>query len=204
MTPRHEPPPPSAAAPEPHEPAPSSDAERRERLAALERAGATAAEALAFYDTLPAVPAEDLRGEWAGSTLPSGHPLDGALERLGWYGKRFDGPDDAHPLLFDDGRGGAVAIDPARVPLPVVRRWPRGAHHAAVVRAFRAVLPVLRTTRPRARLRETRYRGVVTGTLVYDAVPVLDAFRRVDADTLVGAMDMRGLAGTYLFVLRRR
>jgi hypothetical protein len=47
------------------------------------------------------------------------------------------------------------------------------------------------------------YRGVVSGTMVYDALPINDHFRAVDDDTLLGAMDLRGLADPFLFVLRR-
>ena len=49
----------------------------------------------------------------------------------------------------------------------------------------------------------TEYRGIVTATLLYDALPVCDAFRRIDDDTLVGAMDARGLELPFLFVLHR-
>ena len=39
--------------------------------------------------------------------------------------------------------------------------------------------------------------------MVYDALPVLDHFRRVDEDTLLAAMDARGLDAPFFFVLRR-
>lgn len=186
----------------PPEPGPSPAA----RLAALQEAGTTAAEALAFYDSLGPAGVDDLLGEWRGSGLRTGHPFDGLLERLGWYGKRFDGPEDAHPLLFDDGRGRVAAVDPAWFPVSLVARRPpllRLAHHRAAVRLLRAGLPLLRTRRPRARLRMTEHRGVVTATLVYDALPVHDAFRSVDDRTVLGLMDMRGLDAPFLFVLRR-
>lgn len=187
------------AAPEPG-PAPTA------RLAALQRTGTTPAGALAFYDSLPPVGVEDLLGEWRGSGLRTGHRLDGLLERLGWYGKRFDGPEDAHPLLFDDGRGRPVAVDPAWFPASLATRRPgllRLAHHRAAVSLFRTVLPLVRTTRPRARLRMTEHRGVTTATLVYDALPVHDVFRSVDDTTVLGLMDMRGMGAPFLFVLRR-
>ena len=37
----------------------------------------------------------------------------------------------------------------------------------------------------------------------YDALPINDVFRKVDDDTLVGAMDLRGLEMPFMFVLRR-
>ena len=39
--------------------------------------------------------------------------------------------------------------------------------------------------------------------MVYDALPIIDVFRRVGADTVLGAMDMRGLPAPFFFVLRR-
>ncbi|WP_262503861.1 DUF4334 domain-containing protein [Sphingosinithalassobacter sp. CS137] len=39
--------------------------------------------------------------------------------------------------------------------------------------------------------------------MLYDAQPIHDAFRAIDADTVLGAMDMRGFSAPYLFLLRR-
>ncbi|MGP5183401.1 DUF4334 domain-containing protein [Corynebacterium variabile] len=47
------------------------------------------------------------------------------------------------------------------------------------------------------------YRGVVSGTMVYDALPVNDHIRRVDEDTLFGAMDFRALDEPFMFTLHR-
>ena len=44
---------------------------------------------------------------------------------------------------------------------------------------------------------------MVTAALVYDSVPIIDVFRRVNDDVRLGAMDMRGLPAPFLFVLRR-
>jgi hypothetical protein len=105
--------------------------------------------------------------------------------------------------VFRAGRGRTTSINPAFVPLaPVLRyRWLRRAPVAPTL--FALIRPLLATRRPRARLRMTEYRGIVTATLLYDALPVCDAFRRIDDDTLVGAMDARGLELPFLFVLHR-
>ena len=71
------------------------------RLAALKHGGGTATKILALFDSLPPVSAEALRGRWRGSGLPSGHPMDGRLERFGWYGKEFNGPEDVQPGVED-------------------------------------------------------------------------------------------------------
>ena len=46
------------------------------------------------------------------------------------------------------------------------------------------------------------HRGIVTATMTYDALPVNDHFRRVDEDTLLAVMDLRG-SPPFLFLLRR-
>ncbi|UUZ58475.1 DUF4334 domain-containing protein [Nocardioides sp. B-3] len=106
-----------------------------------------------------------------------------------------------HPLLFR-GRGGEVfAVEPRKAPLGLAPRLPT----AVVARSGKAVAalePVLRTDKHRARLRAVEHRGVVTAAMVYDHLPIIDVFRRVDADTLLGVMDLRGMP-PYVFVLTR-
>ena len=75
----------------------------------------------------------------------------------------------------------------------------RAVRSSAVLRAPPAALDAV----PKARLRLTAYRGFVTATMCYDALPIADVFRKVDDDTLVGAMDLRGLQMPFMFVLRR-
>ena len=62
--------------------------------------GASARAALALFDSLAPLSVEEMLGDWRGRGVPTGHPFDGVLEALGWHGKRFDGPDHAHPLVF--------------------------------------------------------------------------------------------------------
>ena len=71
-----------------------------QRLRQLE-SGTTTEAALAFFDLLPPVQVATLIGSWRGKGLETGHPMDGLLERFGWHGKRFTGPDGAHPLVFE-------------------------------------------------------------------------------------------------------
>jgi hypothetical protein len=47
------------------------------------------------------------------------------------------------------------------------------------------------------------YRGVVTGTMSYDALPINDHFRKIDDNTLLGVMDLRGATAPFVFLLRR-
>ncbi|MFC4373536.1 DUF4334 domain-containing protein [Nocardia halotolerans] len=171
------------------------------RLAALEPACDRQA-ALALFDTLDPVHPDELTGRWHGRELATGHRLDGLLEASGWYGKQFDGIDSVHPLLFATADGDIFAVDPKRVPLAVADKVPAG-----LVRRGRDLLgvlrPALRTRRYRARLREVRHRAVVTTAMVYDHLPIIDVFRRIDDTTVLGLMDFRDLPEPYFFILTR-
>jgi len=43
-----------------------------------------------------------------------------------------------------------------------------------------------------AQLREVVYRGVCSATMIYDTQPIMDHFRTIDDDTVLGAMDRKG------------
>ncbi len=175
---------------------------RSQQLEILER-GTTAPIALAFFDTLPPVGLHEMIGSWRGSGVPTGNPLDGMLERFGWHGKRFDGIEDAHPLVFADGHGRLINVNPALMPMGAILRVPALVKTPVTTRLFRLVRPLISTRRPAARLRMMEYRGVLTTTMIYDALPINDAFRKVDDDTLLGVMDLRGLDQPFVFTLRR-
>lgn len=172
------------------------------RLEDLERS-ATLANALSFYDSLPAVPLKTVIGSWRGGEIATGHAFDGLLGPAGWHGKNFRSSDDVDPLVFRRSDGGLFAGNPALMPLTLLTRFPRMAHHPLSAALFRAVGPLLATRKPRARLRMTEYRGVVSATMVYDALPINDVFRLVNDDTLVGAMDIRDFPDPFFFTLRR-
>ncbi|MCC3275866.1 DUF4334 domain-containing protein [Arthrobacter sp. zg-Y20] len=165
--------------------------------------GTTPAQASGFFDSLPPVRVQELTGSWQGAEVPTSHPLDGVLTRLGWYGKQFDGPDDAHPLLFAGGDGGPFDVNPWFVPLGTVLRLGPLLRQPAAGRALRPLLQLVRTRKPRARLRMVEYRGVLSAAMVYDSQPIIDSFRRVSGNTLLGAMDYRGPQGPFMFTLRR-
>lgn len=175
---------------------------RMERLRALEK-GTKAAEAIAFFDSLPPLGLEEIIGTWRGRGIPTGSPLDGILERFGWHGKRFASAEVADPLVFDDDHGGVLSINPALIPMRLLVRAPRLANTPVMACGFRLLRPLLRTRKPAARLRMMEYRGVVTATMIYDTVPINDAFRRIDHDTILGVMDLRGLEAPFVFFLRR-
>ncbi|MFC8530490.1 DUF4334 domain-containing protein [Nocardia sp. NPDC057227] len=172
-------------------------------LALLQQSGATPEQAWALFDGLPAARADEVTlGRWQGEELDTGHPFAGVLVASGWYGKQFDGPEQVHPLLFSDSTGAVFPVDPRRVPLTLTDKVPLSG-----VRLINKALPVLgialRTRKYTARLRDIEYRGAVSVAMIYDHLPIIDHFRRVDEHTLLGIMDMRDLAEPYFFVLRR-
>ncbi|WP_029431937.1 GXWXG domain-containing protein [Blastococcus sp. URHD0036] len=164
---------------------------------------ATAAGVLALYDTLAPVTPAELVGRWRGAELPTGSRLDGLLTLHRWVGKDVVDAETVHPLLFAGRRGTPVPVTPWPAPLGLLLRAP-GLARTPLARAGFAVLrPLLRARRPGARVRTVTARGVATAAIVYDALPVVDTFRRVDGRTLLGLMDMRGLDEPFAFVLSR-
>jgi hypothetical protein len=166
------------------------------------RAGTDRKTALRVFDSLPAVTVEEMIGSWRGSEVPTGHPLDGVLVASGWYGKRFESSEDVHPLVMRDGSGGHWSLNPARVPFGQLARHPRIGRDPRSGALLRRGRRLVSTTKPAARLRMTEFRGVVTATMCYDALPIHDAFRRLDERALLGVMDVRG-APPYVFALER-
>ncbi|TKA97270.1 DUF4334 domain-containing protein [Cereibacter changlensis] len=172
-------------------------------LARLSAGLLTTDAALEIFDRLPPASLAGMIGGWEGRGVATGHPLDGLLEAYGWRGKRFDSAEAAHPLLFGKD-GAAFAISPALLPLGLALRFAPLLRHRAVAAIGWPALRLLRTRRPQARLRMVEYRGVTTATMIYDALPILDAFRRIDDDNLLGAMDLRQSKRPFFFLLRRR
>ena len=45
--------------------------------------------------------------------------------------------------------------------------------------------------------------GVARAAMLYVHLPIVDVFRRLDAHTLLGVMDARGISQPFFFTLRR-
>lgn len=171
----------------------------------LPDAPTASADALALFDSLPAVEPDFMIGIWHGGEVPTGHPLDGMLAASGWWGKAFLDSERVHPLLFRTGDGAALwPLNPAlafgglglATKVPALKRQ----NFSGVIGALQ---PALKARSPKARLRTTRYRGVDSATMIYDQLPINDVFHRIDDDTVLGAMDLRGIKDPYFFVLQR-
>lgn len=161
--------------------------------AALKAGKTSTAEATAIFDLLEPVPVEFMFGLWEGSEFPTDHPMDGLLTATGWYGKRFGDAEAGDPLLFrtTDDKGFFVAN--AREVMSRVDQRVR-------MCKFREVVE---TDQPQSRLRMLEFRGKSSATMIYDEWPILDYFRKIDNDRVLGVMDLRGVAQTYFFILSR-
>jgi hypothetical protein len=80
---------------------------------------------------------------------------------------------------------------------------PSGPPSKTLVRIFQLLMPLLRTSKPRARLRMTEYRGKVSATMIYDQLPINDVFRKLDDNTVIGVMDNKDVKGPFFFKLKR-
>ncbi|QLY29070.1 DUF4334 domain-containing protein [Nocardia huaxiensis] len=173
------------------------------RLKALRDSGCTPAQAWELFDSLPVVAVDEITtGRWRGDEIDTGHPWKGALVESGWYGKQFDDADSVQPLLFAEPASAIFAVDPRRVPLFLAGKVPVSAIRP-LRKSLRALRPLLSTRTPRARLRNLEFRGKTSAAMIYDHLPIIDIFRRVDEDTLLGVMDLRGMRDPYFFVLFR-
>lgn len=151
----------------------------------------------AVFDELKPITTDFLVGSWTGGSFDTGHPVHQQLGGMQWAGKDFRGVDDVDPVM--------VLKDGARV-------WESEFGHARV----RLLSGPLHTDELRSakranqntyypQLREVKFRGQVSAAMVYDNLPIIDQFRYVDQDTVMGAMDNKILkdAGTYYFYLNR-
>ena len=165
---------------------------------------ATTAEAWEIFDNLDAVDVNFMVGSWKGASFPTDHPLDGALEAYHWHGKRFDTTENVHPLVFKTMSGGITSINPLWA-LPLVNWLDRLPipKSEAVGRVFQMSLALFATSQSCARLRLTNYRGKESATMIYDALPINDIFRKVDENTVFSVMDLKGMKQPFFFMLQR-
>lgn len=182
-------------------------ADMPEWLAIWRAAPFSPARALRTFDGLEPAAIADMLGLWRGAGLATGHPFDGLLEALGWWGKAFHGSDQVDPLLFA-GADGLIAVDPAWLPVGVALGI--GRHRPELLRGrlarwlFAKSLPFMRAEWPSARMREVAFRGRTGAAMIYDRQPIVDHFRIVDPDTRLGLMDLRGQEQPFFFLLTRQ
>jgi hypothetical protein len=157
-------------------------------------------DALELFDSLEPVDIDFMIGRWKGEGYPTGHSHDGLLEAYHWYGKQFESSEDVHPLLFLNRRGEIVRINPGAMAVAGQQSAPVS---KTLVRIFQLLMPLLRTSKSRARLRMTEYRGKVSATMIYDQIPINDVFRKLDDNTVLGVMDNKDVKDPFFFKLNR-
>lgn len=140
------------------------------------------------------------------SARPSSQPPDmPALEAF------FDTlPAISPEEMIGNWRGGVFPVgglyDFLLRPKPIVRWHGKRFHSENRVQALLCKLFGLVVPLPlgRARLRKIEYRGLVSTAMIYDRLPIIDHFRQVDADTVMGLMETRGKRGAAFYLQRER
>ena len=160
--------------------------------------------ALDLFDSLEPVDIEFMIGHWQGDGYPTDHPLDGLLEVFHWYGKYFESGEDVHPLLFSNRRGKLVRVNPGYMkPSFALAEHMSKFKSKSAGNIFQLLLPLFSTSKSRARLRMTEYRGKNSATMIYDQLPINDVFRKLDGDTVLGVMDNKIVKDPFFFKLTR-
>ena len=162
----------------------------------------TTEEALALFDSLDPVPLAMMMGKWTGSEIRTGHPMDGVLEVSRWHGKEFRSPDEVFPLVHRGFGGRRFSVNPALMPIGLVLGLPVLRNRLSTL-LFLLAAPLISTRKGKARLRMTSCRGKTSATMIYDAKPIHDIFRKIDDDSVLGLMDLKGVPQPYFFMLRR-
>ncbi len=160
-----------------------------------------------LFDGLEGVTPAFMTGMWKGTEIPSGHPMDGLLSLAPWYGKKFYDAESAAPLIMRDKKGRLYSADPDRL-LKYARLITAVPFKPAGIdpNIFDPFLKLFSTSKYRARVREVRYRGTVSAAMIYDHLEIIDVFRKIDENTVLGVMDFKGKMHEkgFFFILRRQ
>ncbi|UVC12566.1 DUF4334 domain-containing protein (plasmid) [Rhizobium sp. TH2] len=159
--------------------------------------------ALGEFQSLPPIEPREMIGLWTGRTFPSGHPFDGVLENLGWFGKRFTPDMRADALLFRFDERRLIPIDPARITLRLALRFHKVGRTRAAKNLFSYLQRGFRAKGPVASLKTMSFQGVASAAMVYDDQPIVDHFRRVGDRKIMGAMTIQVDDRIYFFELER-
>ena len=159
---------------------------------------ATAEEALEAFDALEPIPVEFMHGRWKGFEIETGHPLGGLLVPAGWYGKVFLDNEEVHPIVFfGKDKTELYSVNPKLVPFEM--KVPKDERLKKMISMVRVVLE---TTESKARLRPLGYRGKVSATMIYDEIPLIDIFVKIDERRVFGVADMKGQPPLFLVMER--
>lgn len=161
------------------------------------------AEATNWFHSLEPVVPGDMVGLWKGNGHPSGHPLDGVLEDLHWFGKRFHPDMRADALLFEGEPGRLVPVDPKFFPIRLAIRLAVFGRSAGGWNLFQHIRPRIRAKGTTASLQMRLDDNVMTAAMVYDRQPITDYFRRIDEKQVAGMMVVDGDPRRFFFRLTK-
>jgi hypothetical protein len=155
-----------------------------------------------FRSLAPVKPVE-MVGLWRGVGIPSGHPLEGVLENLRWFGKRFHPDMRADALLFQWHPGRLVAMDPRFAPVGLAIKLAPFGRTALARTMFSYFQKLLRARGTTAALEVRAFEQIASAAMVYNEQPIVDHFRRVDENTLAGMMCVRDDERRFFFKLTK-
>ena len=152
------------------------------------------------FDALGPVNLDSLHGFWRGELLSNHHKLAYWMKQVQWVGKHFTDIERVDPFLIQ--RGSArLSLAPTPTGLSLAVNLPPSVL-PKLAGLIKLLTPLVATKESQARLRMIGYRGVVSSAMIYDNIPMLDYFRSVNADTLLGVMDARQFKPLF-FLLHR-
>lgn len=158
-------------------------------------------DALSYFESLEVVSIEFMIGTWRGTSFDTGHHWDGLLEKYHWHGKQFVDANNVHPLIFKNVFGRLVAVNPVFVPLPLLRF--KIFHSFFFGKVFQISIFIFATHKSSARLRMIEYKGKISAAMIYDRQPIIDYFRKIDDNKVLGMMDYKEMPQPYFFILER-
>ena len=158
---------------------------------------------LTWYRSLQPVSLAEMVGLWKGTGIPSGHPLDGVLENLQWFGKRFHADLRADALLFQSRPGRLVTVEPAWIPIRIAIRSASFGRTSVARNWFGHLQKMLRAKGRTASLELRLFEGIESAAMVYDRQPITDYFRKISEAELAGMMVVKDDPRRYFFKLRR-
>ena len=168
----------------------------------LNKENRTLEEAFQLYDKLETIKIEEIIGLWKGSSFPTGNILDGLLEKFNWFGKEFVDKDNVNPLVFLDNQRKRFNVDPSKIPIGFLNKVKRKEIKNTNLLKNIFLILKFKTNKSSARLSMIEYLGKISVAMIYDNLPIIDIFRKIDQNTLLGVMDMKSQK-PFFFMLKR-
>ena len=162
----------------------------------------SASQVYAFFDTLPPVELDFMVGRWRAAAVPTNNLQDGNLAVLDFYGKRFHGAGNNYevdPLFCWSGDNLVMLASPPYFTMktnPYMVPSTSTPFRREVFHKINqlTVLKCCTTKKPQAHTMIAEHRGVYTTAMVYDELPMLDVFRKVDENTILLVFILKGFS----------